>query len=277
MNRRLPPALLLAALTSLASSAGAATNGGPLPAADEVIRKFVERVAAGVTNPAAGPFVIYRTNITEEFDRKGRLEEREELLLRVTVEDGAQGVELLQVNGRAPTEKERERHLKRFGGRRENSTRRERPDRSKQLDAYLNMEVLGRYVFTVESREEVAGRPCFKVLFKPGGREAKADKLFERVLDALTGIFWIDAQDYQLARADIQLGEKVSMWGGVLGGLEQLRLQVDRARDATGRWRDQAVEARFVGRAVTRHIDVRTRDLSSPPVPVEHTPIMAAD
>ncbi len=277
MNRRLSLARLLAALTSLASAAGAAPNGGPLPEAGEVIRKFVERAAVGVTNPAAGESVIYRTNITEEFDRKGRLEEREELLLRVTVEDGDQEVELLQVDGRAPTEKERERHLKRFGGRRENSARRERPDRSKQLDAYLTMEILGRYVFTVESREEVAGRPCFRVLFKPGGREAKSDKLFERVLDALTGVFWIDERDYQLAKADIQLGEKVSLWGGVLGGLEQLRLQIDRVRDATGLWRDQSVEARFVGRAVTRHIDVRTRDLSSPPQPVEQTPIVAAE
>jgi hypothetical protein len=277
MNRRLSPTLLLLVLTSLASAAATAPNGGPLPEAGEVIRKFVERAAGGVTNPAAGKFVIYRTNITEEFDRKGRLEEREELLLRVTFEDGAQEVELLQVDGRAPAEKERERHLKRFGGRRENSTRRDRPDRSRQLDAYLTLEILGRYIFTVESREHVDGRPCLRVLFKPGARATKSDKLFERVLDALTGVFWIDETDYQLAKADIQLGEKVSLWGGVLGGLEQLRLQIDRVRDATGLWRDQSVEARFVGRAVTRHIDVRTRDLSSPPLPEEQEPIVAAE
>jgi hypothetical protein len=277
MNCRLSLVLLLYALTLSASSAGAAPHGESLPDAGEVIRQFVERAAAGVTNPAAGAAIIYRTNITEEFDRKGRLEEREELLLRVTVEAGGQDVELLEVDGRAPTEKERERHLKRFGGRRENSARRERPDRSKQLDAYLTLEILGRYVFTVESREHVDGRPCLRVLFKPGARETKSDKLFERVLDALTGVLWIDETDYQLAKADIQLGEKVSLWGGVLGGLEQLRLQIDRVRDATGLWRDQSVEARFVGRAVTRHIDVRTRDLSSPPLPEEQEPIVAAE
>lgn len=276
MRRSLSSLMLLVALPVLAGDASE-SDTGPLPEAGEVIRKFVEQAGLVVTNSSTGILVYYRTNITKEFTRKGKLDETEELLLRVTAEGEFQDVELLQINGRTPTQKERERELKRFGGHREASTRRERPDRSKQLDAYLNMEVLGRYLFTVDGRETVEGWPCFKVSFKPGGREAKSDKLFERVLDRLTGVFWIDANDYQLAKADIQLSEHVSLWGGVLGGLEHLRLQIQRVRDGHGVWRDQAVEARFVGRAVTRHIDVWTLDQSSTPEPVQSEPVVAAE
>lgn len=251
--------------------------GEPLPPADEIIRKFIERAAAVSTNRYQGAYVFHRTNITEEFGRKGRLTEREELLLRVTVRDDERTVELLAVDGRPATEKDRERELRRFGGKREHATRRERPDRSRPIDAYLTHEVLDRYDFKVAGREEVAGRTCYRVTFVPDGRDSRSDKLFERVLNALTGSFWIDAGDYQLARADIALGEKVSLWGGVLGGLEQMRLQIQRARSEDGVWRDQVVDARFVGRAVARHIDIRTQDFSSKPEPTPPLPLVAAE
>ena len=73
------------------------------------------------------------------------------------------------------------------------------------------------------------------------------------------------------------MSEHVSLWGGVLGGLEHLRLQIQRARDGHGVWRDQVVEARFVGRAVTRHIDVWTLDQSSTPEPLPSDPVVAAE
>ncbi len=275
MRSRLSPALLLIGLSLPAWSATTVVESSPLPEADEVIRRFVERATAATTNLATGVQIHYRTNITEKFDRKGRLDEREELLLRITTEGDSEAVELLQVDGRTPTDKERERSTRRFGGKPEEARKRDRPDRSRQLNAYLTLEVLSRYVFSVDGQEEVGGRPCFKVSFKPGTQLAKSDKMFERVLDRLTGIFWIDTQDYQLAQADIQLSESVPLWGGVLGGLEYLRLQIGRRRDAAGLWRDRIVEARFIGRAVARHIDVRTLDHSS--APVDQPPVVAAD
>ena len=107
-----------------------------------------------------------------------------------------------------------------------------------------------------------------RVEFQPGSTESGSNKLFERVLDRLGGVFWIDESDYALARADLELLEKVSLLGGLLGALEQMRLRIDRTRDQAGQWRDHAIDARFVGRAVARQINVRTRDLSSMPEPL---------
>lgn len=278
MRARLAIVFLSLALSSAAAtpeSPAASTND--LPPADEVIRRLLERTAQKASQQPHGARMFYRTNITEEFNSKGRLVQREELLLRVIVRNGEHEVELLEINGQPPTDKERERELKRFGGPpREGPANRERPDRSRQLEAYFTEELLGRYAFSVTGREDIDGRPCLRVEFQPGGGVAGSNKLFERVLDRLGGVFWIDESDHQLARADLALLEKVSLWGGLLGALEQLHLRIDRTRDQAGQWRDHAIEARFAGRAVARQINVRTRDLSSTPEPIL-TEVVAAE
>lgn len=278
MRARLAIVFLSLALPSLADTpVSPASSTNNLPPADEVIRRLIERAAANANQQPGGAQVFYRTNITEEFCSKGRLVRREELLLRVIVRDGEPAVELLEINGQPPTDKERERELKRFGGPpREGPANRERPDRSRQLEAYFTEELLGRYAFSVTGREDIDGRPCLRVEFQPGGGVAGSNKLFERVLDRLGGVFWIDESDHQLAGADLALLEKVSLWGGLLGALEQLHLRIHRARDQAGQWRDHAIEARFVGRAVARQINVRTRDFSSPPEPLV-TEVVAAE
>lgn len=277
MRSRLAIALLSLALFARAESpAAAASATNSLPPADEVIRRLIERAAQDAPHQR-GAHVFYRTNITEEFDSQGGLATREELLLRVTVRNGEHEVELLELNGRPPTAKERMRELKRFNQQpREGPAKRERPDRSRTLEAYFTEELLGRYEFTVAGRETIADRPCLRVEFRPGRAGSGSNKLFDRVLDRLGGVFWIDEIDHQLAGADLELLEKVSLWGGLLGNLEQMHLQIARTRDQEGQWRDHAIEARFVGRAVARQINVRTRDLSSTPEPLV-TEVVAAE
>jgi hypothetical protein len=267
---------MMTLLVALAMPAAGAETG-ELPDSGTVIRRFIERAAASASNRLEGAYVYQRTNVTEEFSRRDTVREREELLLRVTVEEGDENVELLQLNGREPTAEERERELRRFERRRRSDTDRDRPNRSREMNAFITLEVLGGYVFTVRSRELIAGRSCLVVDFRPGPDAEGSGKMFERVLDSLGGTLWLDELEYELVRADVRLLDKVTLWGGVLGGLEQLRLQIERTREPDGRWRDHAVEARFVGRAVTRHIDVRTRDFFSSPRPIAAEPLVAAE
>jgi hypothetical protein len=275
--RRVIAFLSLAASTLAATPASPDTSTNDLPPAAEVIRQLVEHTAHSASNQPGGAYVFYRTNSTEEFNAQGRLTKREELLLRVTVRNGEHEVELLEINGHPPTDKENEREMKRFGSPpREGPANRERPDRSRQLDAYFTTELLSRYEFTVTAREHIDGRPCLRVEFQPGSTGSGSNKLFERVLDRLGGVLWIDEEDHRLARADLALLEKVSLWGGLLGALEQMHLRIDRMRDDSGHWWDRAIDARFVGRAVARQINVRTRDLSSTPEPIQ-TEVVAAE
>jgi len=264
---------LLGFLTAVAGSVAAED----LPDAGTVVRALIEQASRFESNRLTGSYVFYRTNITEEFRRDGSVQRREELLLRVTAKDDAKEVELVQLNGREPTSRERERELKRFGRRRNETGGRDRPDRSRELNAFLTPEILNRFVFTVRGREEHEGRPCLVLAFRPGNSGPRSGKVMDRVLDRIGGVLWIDETEHELAKADIQLQEGVSFWGGFLGGLEVLRLQLERTWVPEGRWRDRQVEARFVGRAVTRRIDVRTRDFSSAQEPLRETSVVAAD
>lgn len=248
----------------------------PLPDANTVVRQFVNRAAFAESNRFAGAFTYYRTNITEEFSRKGELTKHEELLLRVTVEKNAQQLELVSINGRQPSASEVEQQLKRFGAHREDPARREKPDRSRQMESFINMEILGRYAFTVQGRELIEGRDCLMLTFKPREGLSDSGKLFERVLNQMGGILWIDEREHELVKADIQLRERISLWGGFLGALERMHLKILRHREPGGRWRDKEVDAQFVGRAVTRHIDVETHDYSSLPQPLTAVPVVAA-
>lgn len=248
----------------------------PLPDAGQVIRRFVERAAISESNRLGGAYMFYRTNITEEFSRQGERTKHEVLRLRVTIAHQAQRIELLEINGRTPTASETEQQLKRFGQHTEKATSREKPDRSRQMENFITMEVLGRYVFAVHGRDNINGRSCLMVTFQPSAGLSDSGKLFERVLDHMGGMLWIDEKDYELLKADIHLRDRVSLWGGFLGALDQMHLKILRDREPDGRWRDREVEARFVGRALTHHIDVETRDYSSAAEPIPQVPVMAA-
>ncbi|HAV64532.1 MAG TPA: hypothetical protein DCY13_19460 [Verrucomicrobiales bacterium] len=221
--------------------------------------------------------VHFRTNITEEFGRNGKVASREMKVYRITSGESRRDTELLTIDGRKPTVEELEKDRERLKRKRSRESGEETPDRSRQIDAFITLELLSRYLFEVQGREVINGRPNLIVTFKPGPGERDSDRLVDRVLDRIGGIIWIDEAEYELTRADIRLREKLNIWGGLLAQLEQLHLQILRTREPDGRWRDQLTEARFVGRAVARRINVRTIDLSSPEETLEEKPQIAAD
>lgn len=276
MTVRLTILFVITVLAAKSATGAEPKTSTPLPDANTVVRQFVDRAAFAESNRLAGAFTYYRTNITEEFSRKGELTKHEELLLRVTVADHAQQLELVSINGRRPSASEVEQQLKRFGARREDPAKREKPDRSRQMETFINMEILGRYQFTVQARETINDRDCLMLTFKPRDGLSDSGKLFDRVLNQIGGILWIDEREHELVKADVQLRERIALWGGFLGALDQMHLKILRHREADGRWRDGEVDAKFVGRAVTRHIDVETHDYSSVPEPLHAVPVVAA-
>lgn len=276
MSDRLTIFLALSAMATIAATGAETKSNSALPDATTVIQRFVDRAALAESNRLDGAFTFYRTNITEEFSRKGELTKHEELLLRATVTNNAQQLELVSINGRQPSAREVEQQLKRFGAYREEPTARDKPDRSRQMETFINMEILGRYEFTVQGRESIDQRDCLMLTFKPREGLPDSGKLFERVLNQIGGILWIDEHEDELVKADIQLRERISLWAGFLGALDQMHLKIRRHRETDGRWRDKEVDAKFVGRAVTRHIDVETHDYSSTPQPLREVPVVAA-
>ncbi|GEM_PF-2085251 len=270
MNARFVFLLLLISLPIKPDSAlGDDTPPTPLPDVGIVIQKMIERAGQNLTNQHTAVMSYYRTNVTEEYNGRGDVKERNEYVKQIILRPGNRASELIRYNGKPPTEKEIERHAKKDGRRRAGNNDQDLPNRSEQMDAYMTENILDRFTFTVHGRDVVEDRPCLVVGFKPGATESKSTSMFDRVIDQMGGIIWVDEDEYEMVKADIQLREKVKMWGGILASLDQIRLKIERTRDDEGFWYDRTVSAHFVGRALARHIDVMTWDFTSKPAPLD--------
>jgi len=53
-------------------------------------------------------------------------------------------------------------------------------------------------------------------------------------LNRISGTIWIDADEFEIARADVRLGSEVDLLGGVVGSLKKLAYTMTRTRVADG-------------------------------------------
>lgn len=256
--------ILLTLPVGLGRAAAPAVEPAPLPEAGTLIQLMVERASLVSSNQFKIGAFYYRTNITEELSSHGDVREKTIKVFRIHPAPGDPDPVLIQIDGRKPTEKEIEKEKERLERRRKDADVDDAPDRSRQIEAYVTLEILSRFIFEVKARDIINGRPCWLVTFRPGDHEKSDRKVFDRVLNNIGGVIWIDAEDHELVQADIQLREKVKIWGGLIAHLEQLSLKILRTRLPEGFWRDQKVEALFRGRALVKGVHIRTFDISSP-------------
>jgi hypothetical protein len=246
-----------------------------------IIARLIQQAGINLTNQHAAAIAYYRTNITEEYNSKGQVRERKETVKKVVLRDGKRTTELVLYNGRAPSTKELKKETQRKTRRRTGKDQKDAPDRSRQINGYITQEIMSRFVFDVIGQETVDEHPCYIVSFKPSPEQEKPNKIFDRVINKMGGIIWVHSTEYEMVKADIQLRERVKMWGGVLAALDRISLKILRTRREDGFWIDKDVAARFSGRAFTKRIDVMTWDFTSPPIFLEASdsekPIVAAE
>src|SRR5207302_1546734 len=98
----------------------------------------------------------------------------------------------------------------------------------------------------VKNREE----KVYDVVFDSGATtQTAAGKHFvERILARVSGTVWIDAEDYEIARADLRLNSSVDVFGGVLGSLKKMAVSLIRSRLPDGQWLSTGSTGDFQGR-----------------------------
>jgi hypothetical protein len=89
------------------------------------------------------------------------------------------------------------------------------------------------------------GRVLEAYQFKPkAGYKAKAMRA--KVFEKLRGKVWLDAQDWEVARAEIEVFDTVSMGFGMLGKLEAgTRFEMERKKWDSGVWFDEWMRVKF--------------------------------
>jgi hypothetical protein len=241
----------------------AMTPDGPqLPSAQEVMRKALDRAQWAETNEVRSRYTFTLRTVTEEFDRAGHLKGRKDKVYQARLNAGWTQLKLIKINGenlspadlsRLEARERRERQRITMNGSRRGSDRREN---------LLTPELVAKYYFRVLGEETVNGRPSYLLSFQPKIGDLPVKQAPDRLLNQLAGRLWIDEQEFEIARAEVQLQGEVNLWAGIIASLKKMAFTVVRTRLEDGVWFNQDFQGVLAGRRLIEAFDWRTQSLA---------------
>ena len=224
--------------------------------ANEVIQKAVAQAQQSEAKNGQKDFTYTKVSVTEELDAQGKVKERKEKVYRVYLQKGATFAKLVEVNGQPV-------------GKADSKAQAETEASTKQLlgDAkpakgektFLTPEVVARFDFTMVGKAHLNEREAYQITFAPKSPEPPVHRILDRLMNRISGTVWIDAQEFEIARADLHLGSEVTLLGGVAGSLKKLAYSVTRTRVADGIWLNSFSSGDFEGRKLIDALRIKTR------------------
>lgn len=223
--------------------------------AEDIIRKMVAKSdAASNSNPRAN-YVYFKKATTEKLNGKGTVEERKEKFIQIT--GGKGSVIQIKVNGKPLSDdelKKAEAEVRAEDAKMNDSRVGRRSDNFERL---LTADLVSRYTFTLMRQEPINGRLAHVLTFKPRSGELPVREISDRFINNLRGVIWVDAQDHEIAKADLSLQSEVTLWGGILGALRKFDYKLERIRVDEGVWFNRWTRGELVGRKFLNNESVR--------------------
>lgn len=230
--------------------------------ADAIIQKAVERAESPAVREARPNYSYTKHTITEDLDLKGGVKDRKEKLYEVSVEAGLSYLKLLQVNGQALSEAALKKEDDRAAAERQKMTDAKPGKKGDERESFLTAELAQKYNYTLVDRQLLKGRDTYVISFEPKS-DLTVKHLTDRFANEMAGTVWIDAEDFEIARAEIHLKSEVALWGGMVGTLRHCRFTLERTRLPDGVWFNSMSHGIFEGRKLMEPMLIRTRSESS--------------
>jgi hypothetical protein len=234
---------------------------GPL-SAEQIIGKAVARTQRPEPSAAPPAYAYTKVTLTEEFGPDGKVREHKEKVYEVCLRNGATEVKLVSVNGHAPGAADRKKQAENES----NSRKVMGQGNGSQDDSHeklLTPELVARFDFTLVDQQSINGRPAFRLRFVPKNPAPPVHRMADRLADRISGTLWVDAQEFEVARAELRLGSEVNLLGGVLGSLKRLAYTMTRTRIADGLWLNTSSAGDFEGRKLLDFLRIKTKSQSS--------------
>ena len=273
----LPALLGWVVFAGMVCASGLRVHGAPGELnAEEIINRAVERAKDAQQQAKNRPYTYSRVSVVEDIDDQGVVTERKEKNYLMVPFAGAFYQRLVRTNGQPLSGKERkqeEEKERKFRQRLAESQSAKVEDKQRII---LGRELVSRFQFTLEGRETVEGRAAYVLSFLPraGAVEKKVD---DRVMNRLAGKLWIDMQEFEMAKIEFRLTEKVSIgWGGILASLQKFAFTLTRTRVTEGVWFNRLFRGDIEGRKLLGALRLKIRDEASDfkPAPAEATPVV---
>ena len=245
----------------LSLCATAAQTEPPLPSAAEIVTKAFERAKQIAAQGARKKYAYTRHQVTEELDSKGAIKERREKKYEVLLIAGWPYSKLVRINGEPLSEKQAVQEEERERKARERFSRRKQ-SRGGELMA-LSQDLIDRYAFTVERREVLNGRPALVLSFQPRSKDLPIKQMADHVLNHVAGHVWVDEVEFDIAKFDLHLERKLTLWDGILASFERFDLMLVRTRMEQGVWINSSFASSVEGRKLFDSVRYKTREQSS--------------
>lgn len=228
--------------------------------ADQVIQKAVMRGQQDQQGYVP-EFKYRKLTLTEELDSTGKVKGRREKVWEVSYHDGLSHATLLKVNGHLPSEED----LKEQSDNQVNVAKilgQAKPSSGDNRENFLTAELAARFNFTLLGQTNLNGRPSYVISFAPKNPSLPAHRLVDRLLNQISGTLWIDAQEFEVARAEVALHSEVNLLGGIIGSLKKLTYTLERTRIAEGIWFSTLSMGDFQGRKLLDPTHIKTKSQS---------------
>jgi hypothetical protein len=236
------PVVLLAAFAGLAQE-----PVRELPPLRELVRRVADNAQASERKGLRGGYSFVRLNIAEELDDSGRVRERKEKKYLVEPVEGRSFSRLTHVDGKPLAGRDLKQEQEREAKWRSQAAVRKKPQNDNDKKRALDRDLAERYDYTIAGREIVNGRPTVILEFRPK-TNLQNRTIEDRVINNLSGKVWIDEQEFEWVRLDVQLQNRLSFFAGLAGSLQKFVLILERTRLEDGTWMTSTSRGEFQGR-----------------------------
>ncbi len=227
---------------------------GAVLSSDEIIQKIQNRAISLTQSTNGASYEFFKKTTVEQLDGTlAKTGDTKVSLSKVTQQFGVSKSQLISVNG-VPSEPSKgtseDLSKKRTEGRTiTEGTRNKNP--------WLNNKLIQKFVFQVVGEENVAGRKCWVMEFNPKKVDLPKEEMVDRFLKQLRGKIVVDQEEFEVARFELNLVEKVRIWGGLIGSLDNLTVTVHRGRQDDGVWIDASSATQITGRKLITSTSIR--------------------
>lgn len=239
---------LVALVPSLPWAAGAEEN---LPTAQSVLERVLRRAQAAGQEDKESMYTYEKRSVFEDLDSTGKPTRTMEKLYLVRPIQGVSFSRLIRIQNRELTEQERQAQDKREQAFRRKLAEKQSHPVAKETEDTLNADLIGRYDFKVEKREQWDNRQVLVLSFRPKPGHTAEKSIEDKVLDRLAGRIWVDEAEAEGARVQVGLTEDLSLgWFGTIGSIKQCDVKIERQRLPDGSWVSKLFELSLGGRKV---------------------------
>jgi hypothetical protein len=253
-SEKLKLGLVLAVLGALGQSHLTAEN---TLSADQIIQKAVARAQCCEARPGKGSYTYTKLTVMEEFDSAGKVKERKQKVYQVNFRNGATYAKLVEVNGRPPADADLKKQAENESNARQ-MTGNSKSSKSDNRENFLTPDIVSRFDFTLIGQTNFNGRATYQVAFHPKNPAPPGHHMIDRLLDRMSGLVLIDAQEFEIARAELHLGSEVNLLGGVVGSLRKLVYTMTCTRIDDGLWFKTSSFGDFEGRKLIDAMRIKT-------------------